>query len=207
MDPFGITLLKYMKGGQVRLVIERDDGFSGCIDLSIFLSDYDDWPKYEKYLLKFVKGKVLDPGRGAGRYALWLRSRDSYVICMDIPPYMIKVAKMKGVEGYNIGNALSPPFRDGVFHTVQLLSGNLGVSRTYESVKRLLKKIHRMSVKGSVISASIGKFSSTHRYRFKLGTLVSEWFSWVNLGRDKLRHLARITSWEVIEFVDYGQKH
>ncbi|RLG88831.1 MAG: hypothetical protein DRO18_00620 [Thermoprotei archaeon] len=50
----------------------------------------------------------------------------------------------------------------------------LGVLRSYEGIKNLLKEIHRVTVKDSIVLASTGRLSGAHRYRFRLSTLVSE---------------------------------
>ena len=53
--------------------IERDDGRVETLEVSDYIKPFSEWPEVEKLAIKYVSGKVLDIGCGAGRVALYLQ--------------------------------------------------------------------------------------------------------------------------------------
>ena len=74
-DAYGHLIWDYWKTGTGLEVVERDDGL---IDPSnelpgYYFADYGRWFPRERRAMRFVRGKVLDAGCGAGRVALHLQ--------------------------------------------------------------------------------------------------------------------------------------
>ena len=78
--------------------MERDDGLIYCGDPSDYLAPYRRWPSLEKKAMRYVRGRVLDVGCGAGRVALHLQERGQEGACASNSPLAVEVAKRRGVE-------------------------------------------------------------------------------------------------------------
>lgn len=77
----------YLKKRPTSEIVERDDGY---IDFSAgptaYFSEYKDWSPREKKALRYVKGRILDIGCGAGRISLHLQNKGYDVLSIDISP-------------------------------------------------------------------------------------------------------------------------
>jgi SAM-dependent methyltransferase len=89
-DAFGQMLLD----GADTETIERDDGF---LDTAKFLyfAPVTQWPAVERRALRWVRGRVLDAGLGAGRVALELQRRGRSVVGIDNSPGAVEVARQR----------------------------------------------------------------------------------------------------------------
>ena len=70
MDAFGQMLLDAAD----REIVERDDGFVSTAML-VYFAPVRRWAAVERRALRWVRGRVLDVGVGAGRVALELQER------------------------------------------------------------------------------------------------------------------------------------
>ena len=68
-DAFGQALIYYLNGRGKQYTIERDDGYIDILETGTYFTDYEEWLPYEKEAMKYVQGRVLDVGYGAGRHA------------------------------------------------------------------------------------------------------------------------------------------
>ena len=86
-DAFGRALVDWARGGTDPEIYERDDGF---LDIGagpeLFLAEYRNWPSSERQAMRFVRGRVVDVGCGAGRVALYLQHRGFDVVGLDSSP-------------------------------------------------------------------------------------------------------------------------
>src|SRR3989338_2994924 len=98
-DAYGQEVWAFLQGKKSYEIIERDDGF---INLSTgapaYFAEYKDWPKIQKQVIKYAKGKILDVGAGAGRVSLYLQKKKLGVVAIDNSPLAIKVCKKRGVK-------------------------------------------------------------------------------------------------------------
>lgn len=73
-DAFGHEVYDYPNEGSAYEIIERDDDlFALSPGPELYFSEYDKWPESEKEAMKYVRGRVLDIGCGAGRHCLHLQ--------------------------------------------------------------------------------------------------------------------------------------
>ena len=79
-DAFGQMLLD----GTGPEIIERDDGFLDALKM-VYFAPVAHWPAVERRALRWVRGRVLDAGVGAGRAALELQRRGRSVAGSNNP--------------------------------------------------------------------------------------------------------------------------
>jgi 2-polyprenyl-3-methyl-5-hydroxy-6-metoxy-1,4-benzoquinol methylase len=98
-DAFGQLIWAYYNGDRSFEKVERDDGY---FDLSggakDYFSNYDDWTVHVKKAMKYVEGRVLDIGCGAGRHSLYLKNKGFDVLGIDNSPLAIKVSRLRGLK-------------------------------------------------------------------------------------------------------------
>jgi len=97
-DAYGQCIYNHFRGRRLAEVVERDDGYvqSNIRLPGAYFAAFKDWPAYERQAMRFVRGRVLDIGCGAGRVALHLQSRDHDVVSVDWSPLAIKVCRLRG---------------------------------------------------------------------------------------------------------------
>src|SRR5437764_15405506 len=91
-DAFGQMLL----GGTGLEIIERDDGFLDAGKMAYF-APVALWPAVERRALRWVRGRVLDVGVGAGRAALEVQRRGRSLVGIDVSSGAAEVARWRGL--------------------------------------------------------------------------------------------------------------
>ena len=97
-DAFGHSIYDHLKGEAEFQIVERDDGNIGPIRLGVYFNQYKDWHPIEKKAMRYVKGRVLDIGCGAGRHALYLQEKGHDIVGIDNSPLAIKVCRERGLR-------------------------------------------------------------------------------------------------------------
>jgi SAM-dependent methyltransferase len=74
-DAYGHQMYDYLrKTREVSEIVERDDGFFGVsTGAKYYFSEYGSWHDRERKAMRYVTGRVLDVGCGAGRVSLYLQ--------------------------------------------------------------------------------------------------------------------------------------
>jgi SAM-dependent methyltransferase len=121
-DAFGQMLLD----GADTETIERDDGF---LDTAKFLyfAPVTQLPAVERRALRWVRGRVLDAGLGAGRVALELQRRGRSVVGIDNSPGAVEVARQRGVHDVRLLALEEVDDSIGWFDTIVMLGNNFGL--------------------------------------------------------------------------------
>jgi 2-polyprenyl-3-methyl-5-hydroxy-6-metoxy-1,4-benzoquinol methylase len=73
--------------------------------------------------MRFVKGRVLDIGCGAGRVALYLQKKGFDVSGIDVSPLAVKVCKLRGLKKARVLSISNIGAKLGKFDTL-LMFGN-----------------------------------------------------------------------------------
>jgi SAM-dependent methyltransferase len=218
-DAFGRMLLDHLEGRRAREVIERSDGH---INVSGGPGGYFDpfrrWLPAERRAMRYVRGRVLDVGVGAGRVALHLQERGHEVVGIDNSPLTVEVARRRGVR-----DARVLPFAQigpelGVFDTVVMMCSNFGLFGSAAGAKRMLGRLRRLTSEDACIVASSrdpygtddpdhlafqeqnrarGRMSGQLRLRVRHGLYRGRWFDYLLVSPDEMRALAEAGGWEV----------
>src|SRR4029453_773903 len=97
--PFGAMLIDAVEGrASEQEIIERDDGFFDTSTIDYYLAPFRRWDAVERRALRYVRGRVLDVGCGAGRVALELQARGREVVAIDSSPGAVEVTRRRGVR-------------------------------------------------------------------------------------------------------------
>jgi SAM-dependent methyltransferase len=210
-DAFGQMLLD---GGGVVEIVERDDGFIRAATLNYFAA-VADWAPVERRALRWVRGRVLDVGVGAGRVALELERRGRQVVGIDISPGAVEVARRRGV-----GDVRVLAFEDidaslGHFDTVVMYGNNFGLFGSATKACRLLPRLRPLADR--IVATSNdpyktddpahlayqernragGRMPGQLRLRNRYRDVVGPWFDYLIVSPDEMAALVEGTGWHV----------
>ena len=95
--------------------------------------------------MRFVGGRVLDVGCGAGRHLLYLQRRRHDVLGIDVSPGALEVCRRRGASSVELLSVTQIGARLGAFDTVLMLCGNFGLFGTERRARRLLRRLVDMT--------------------------------------------------------------
>ena len=227
VDAYGEQLWSYFKTGEPRNeIIERDDGTlsAGQYGGNLYFSEYKDWQKIEKEALKYVRGRVLDIGCGAGRHSLYLQRKGFDVTGIDNSPLAIKICRLRGLKKAKVmGIREVGKFRPNSFDTVIMMGNNFGLFGSYRLAQSLLKKLHRVTSPDALIIAMTrdpyttkdpshlayhklnrqrGRMPGQLRIRVRYNDVIGNWFDYLLVSKHELGKILKHTGWEIKRFLD-----
>jgi SAM-dependent methyltransferase len=136
-------------------VVERDDGCVFTGEPAWYLAPFRAWSSQERRAMRFVRGRVLDLGCGAGRVGLHLQSRGHEVVGIDVSPLAVEIARQRGLADVRLGTFDSAVGVDERFDTILLLGNNLGLLAGDRQGRRLLRKLARVATdRGRILAGS-----------------------------------------------------
>jgi SAM-dependent methyltransferase len=224
-DAYGQQLLAQYYGRNLTSeIIERDDGYIAAgSERGMYFSDYKQWSPRESHALKFVQGKTLDVGCGAGRHSLYLQQQGFDVTGIDISPGAIKVSKLRGLR-----KAMVRPiseidkFRAGSFGTVLMLGNNFGLLGNAKGARRLLPKLSGVtSATARIIAGTRNPYKTTDanhldyhrlnrsrgrmpgqiRMRVRFEKAIGAWFDYLLVSPEEMKEILRHSDWEIEELI------
>ncbi len=217
-DVFGQALLDWARGGTVPEIVEREDGFtqSGA-GPEVYLSSPNGWPVAERQALRYMRGRILDVGCGAGRVALALQERGLSVVGLDSSSRAVAAAKLCGVKDVRRGFLDHLGRTIATFDTVVFFGNNFGLFGTPLRARELLSEWAAAAKPDTRIfmestSAYFGGapgFDRSYyrrnrdlglppgyvRLRYRYEGLTGDWFSWLFVSKREMRELLRGTGW------------
>jgi SAM-dependent methyltransferase len=227
VDAYGEQLWSYFKTGEPRNeIIEREDGLLslGHYGGKLYFSDYKDWYPIEKQAMKYVRGRVLDVGCGAGRHSLYLQGKGFDVTGIDNSPLAIKVCRLRGLKKARVMAFKDVgQFKPDSFDTVIMMGNNFGLFGSYRLAQTLLKKLHRLTSPGASIIAMTrdpyatkdpahaayhklnrkrGRMGGQLRIRVRYKGAIGSWFDYLLVSKDELQKILKDTGWGVARFID-----
>jgi SAM-dependent methyltransferase len=211
----------WARGGTVPEIVERDDGYTEeGAGPEVYLSPVAGWPKAERQALRYVRGRVLDVGCGAGRVTLELQKRSLDVVGLDASPLAVRAARLRGVESVWCTSLEKLGSRLGGFDSVILFGNNFGLFETPDDAHARLKQWARLTPPGARIfvestsaygggapgldrtyyrrNRANGRPSGELRARYRYEDSVGRWFTWLFVGRSEMRDIVRGTGWQVV---------
>jgi SAM-dependent methyltransferase len=217
-DVFGRALMDWARGGTAPEIIERDDGFT---DLSagheLYVAHFKDWPLSERRSIRYVHGRVIDVGCGAGRVPLYLQQRGFDVVGLDASPLAIRSARLRGVKEAWCLSIDELSKRIDSFDTIVLFGNNFGLFGTPERLRRILGVWARRTNPGTRILAEStnpycggapavdrtyyrknkqkGLMPGQLRIRSQYRGHVGAWSNWLFVSRKEMRILLKGTGW------------
>lgn len=227
VDAYGEQIWSYFKTGEPKIeIIERDDGFisHGKVGGELYFSEYRKWNRVEKQAMKFVKGRVLDIGSGAGRHSLYLQGKGFDVTGIDNSPLALKVCRARGLKKTRVMSIRDVgEFKANSFDTVIMMGNNFGLFGSFKLAKRLLKKLHVITSPDALIIAmtrdpyatndpghfayhkrnkSRGRMPGQLRLRVRFRGVIGSWFDYLLVSKDELENILTNTGWKVQRFID-----
>jgi len=226
VDAFGNHLMDCFKGKkEVFEIVERDDGLVDAAPVKRrYFSDYKDWSQIEKQAIKYVHGRVLDIGCGAGRHSLYLQKRGFDVTGIDISPLAIKVCRLRGLKKVrNLSIDKINEFASKSFDSIIMFGNNFGLFQNPKKMKELLKKFDKITTDKALIIAETtdpyktknpnhisyhkwnrkrGRMAGQIRIRIRYKKLTGSWFDYLFVSKKELANLLKNSNWRVRKFID-----
>lgn len=213
-DAFGQMLLDRTDSE----IVERDDGFVSTSTLNYF-APVRRWAAVERRALRFVRGRVLDAGVGAGRVALELQVRGREVVAIDVSPGAVQTARQRGVRDVRLLALENVDGSLGQFDTLVMYGNNFGLFGSPAKARRLLRRL-RPFVTWIVAASndpygtkdpahlayqarnrSRGRMSGELRLRVRYGDLVGPWFPYLIVSPDEMAEILEGTGWAIRRLV------
>ena len=219
-DAVGALMLAYLEGApRAREIVERDDGFVEATEgPATYFAPFRRWPAHQRRAMRFVRGRVLDVGAGAGRVALHLQERGHDVVTIDVSPLAIDVCRRRGVRDArvlafeDVDGALAP------IDTVVMFGNNFGLFGGAAKARRILRRLHRVVADGGRIVAESrdvyetddpdhlayqarnrarGRMSGQLRLRVRYRGYRTPWFDYLIASPAEVEELVAETGWRV----------
>ena len=219
-DAFGQALYAAFISGQDCFIVERDDGcFYDGGGLRVYFADYSKWPEREKKALRYIKGKILDIGAGAGRHSLYFQRKGHKVTAIDNSPLCVRVCRERGVKDARCLSIEETGVLKAKFDTVLLMCNNFGLFGSRKKAKKLLRELYKVtSPEAKIISESyeyqtpffreyikrnlrIGRDPGDFTARIRYGKHCTPWFDYFRATKNEMKEILGETGWKVEKFI------
>jgi SAM-dependent methyltransferase len=224
-DAYGQLLLAAVDGADVIEIVEREGGFivGSVFGPKIYLAPFRRWPAHTRQGMRYVRGRVLDVGAGAGRVSLHLQERGHDVVAIDISPGAIEACRRRGVRDARVLAIEDVDERLGEFDTIVMYGNNFGLFASRAKAKRLLRRFHGLtSERGRIVAETRdtrvsddpahvryrrrnverGRMPGQIRLRVRYRDSVTPWFDYLMVGRDELEDILDGTGWTLARTFD-----
>ena len=197
-----------------REIVERDDGFVSTAML-VYFSPVRRWAAVERRALRWVRGRVLDVGVGAGRVALELQERGREVVAIDVSQGAVQVARRRGVRDVRLLALEDVDESLGQFDTLVMFGNNFGLFGSRGKARRLLRQL-RPFVRRIVATSNDpygtedpvhlayhernrnrGRMPGQLRLRIRYRDLIGPWFEYLIVSPDEMAEIVEGTGWEI----------
>jgi SAM-dependent methyltransferase len=215
-DAVGQSYLAYLKDHDVQHVVERDDGLVEPCPLHVYFTRYDNWTTWVRQAMKYVRGRVLDIGCGAGRHALYLQKKGLDVLGTDASPLAIRVCRRQGLKHTAVLGIDELTPRLGRFDTFLMLGNNFGLFAGRVPARRRLRRLQRIAADGARIVAEVlnpygtrnpvhlayqernrrrGRMSGQIRLRVRYWSFATPWFDYLFVSVPEMDEIIQGTGW------------
>jgi SAM-dependent methyltransferase len=224
-DAYGHLVLDYLQKGRGQEIVEREDGL---LDPSrtlpgYYFAEFRSWAAHERKAMRFVKGRVLDIGCGAGRVALYLQKRGFDVSGIDISPLAVKVCKFRGLKKVRVLSISNIGPKLGKFDTLLMFGNNFGLFGSFRRARLLLRRLYEATSDDArtiaestdpyktrdpahlayqKVNRSRGRMSGQIRIRVRYRTYMTPWFDYLMVSKREMRRIIAGTGWRIERFID-----
>jgi SAM-dependent methyltransferase len=213
-DAYGQILLAVLEGRASHEIMERDDGVVYCGDPRDYFAPFRRWPAVERRAMRFVRGRVLDVGCGAGRVSLHLQARGHAIVAIDESPLAVDVARRRGVRDARVLALADVDASLGVFDTVLVARNNLGLAGEERRARALLRRLAAVTTaRGRIVTDSVHPdrveqdlrvAGRAPRIRVRWRAYASPWFRYLMLEPEELERFTAGAGWRVLKVLDDG---
>ena len=183
-----------------------------------FFAEHHEWVEAERAAFELVRGRVLDIGAGAGRHSLEAQRRGLEAVAIDISPGAVDVCRRRGVRDARLLPLQEVDERLGVFDTVLLLCGNLGLAGGAGETSALLERLRGLTATDARIvfdtvdphvdkdetdlaylarNRERGRMPGLVTIRMRYGGLATPWYDLLCASPEELEELAAATGWRL----------
>ena len=223
-DAFGIALLDWARGATTPEIIERDDGYTTTgAGPEVYLAPFQGWPFAERQSVRYMRGRVLDVGCGAGRVALHLQEQGVDVVGLDSSRLAVQAAKLCGVDDVWCGTTQTLGATIATFDSIVLFGNNFGIFGTPERARTTLKSWAKHTNPRTRLflestnaycggapafdrgyyqrNKARGDMPGQARFRYHYDHHVGSWFPWLFVSRRELRRIIQGTGWREVRIL------
>ena len=218
-DAFGAMLIDVVEGrASGQEIVERDDGFIGVSTFD-YLAPVRLWKGVERRALRFVRGRVLDVGCGAGRVAVELQARGRQVVAIDPSPGAVEISRRRGVHDVRLMRLEDVDESLGHFDSAIMYGNNFGLFASRSKARRLLRRLRPLADR--IVAESNdphrtndpvhlayqernrgrGRLSGELRVRVRYSNLKGPWFNYLLVSPDEMAEVVEGTGWQIERLV------
>jgi len=223
-DAYGRQVYDQFRGRDTVEIVERDDGYVDTSDgAPAYFAEFADWPAHQRRAAKYVTGRVLDVGAGAGRWSLYLQGQGHEVTAIDNSPLAIRTCRLRGVKDARVMpvTQMSPAL--GRFDTTLMMGNNFGLFGSRRRARWLLRRLKSLTGPGARIVAESndpyrtrdpihlryqrlnrrrGRMAGQLRIRVRYRDAKTPWFDYLLVSRTEIESILAGTGWRVARYVD-----
>lgn len=213
--------------GRFHEICERDDGYISAFDAVGFFEGSDTWSALDRWAYGRIRGRVLDVGVGAGRFAVPFQQNGGEVVGLDVSCEALDVCARRGVTTTILGTVDDVP-GDERFDTFLLLGKNLGLLENRTRGPELLRALAGLARPGArIVGTGVdpyrldgalhgeylaanrrqGRMSGQMRLRLRHRTLVTDWFDYLFMSVPELEEMTEGTGWSVRDVEWHGSDY
>ncbi len=218
-DAYGRIVWDHLHGTPTTEIIERDDGwFAVSGGAPNYFAEFKDWPRHQQVAMRFIRGRVLDVGCGAGRCCLYLQKRGHRVVGIDASPLAIKVCRKRGVKDARLLPITKVSHTLGRFDTILMMGNNFGLFGSRSRARWLLRRLHALtSAEARIVAESLnvyqtkdpghlrylrlnrrrGRMSGQIRLRVRYRRCRTPWFDYLMVSPREMEMLLAGTGWRM----------
>lgn len=218
-DAYGRIIWDHLHGEPTAEIVERDDGWIAVSGgAASYLAEFKDWPKHQRAAMRFVHGRVLDVGCGAGRCCLYLQKRGQQVVGIDVSPLAIRVCRQRGVKDARVLSITQISRALGRFDTILMMGNNFGLFGDRQRARWSLRRLHTMaSPNAHIVAETINVYQTKdpdhlryHRFNRRRGRMAGQlrlrvryrryctpWFDYLIVSPEEMKKILAGTGWRV----------
>ncbi len=224
-DAYGELLLAHLDGEERgQEIVERDDGYiEAMAGPGAYFAPFRRWRAHQRKAVRYMRGRVLDVGAGAGRVALELQARGHEVVAIDVSPGAVEVCRRRGVHDARVMAFEDVDETVGKIDTVVMFGNNFGLFGGAAKARRMLRRLHRLtSPDGRIVADTRGTFWTDNpdhlgyhernrrrgrmpgqlRLRVRSGLASTPWFDYLIVSPEELGDLVAGSGWHVARLID-----